>query len=225
MYSISYKEVTARFPKLLRNDLDFLYNTTPRDFSQDCLICQNDFCAVVKKKTDETITIFFFESVSENSLWPRTQQQVYLWISIKKTPPMNKKLYKDSSRNLQQKYYPNLSRPSAAGTIQPESCFTPSIIVWDTFSIAFTKRGMLTQIIRVAPGYFLRSDIQHPGRWFRFIWPGDTFWNLGLHLTPMLAFRKYKSFPELLLSSVFCDFTITNRQFVCDFRLQDKFIK
>lgn len=85
MYSISYKEVTARLPKLLRNGLDFLYNTTPRDFSQDCLICQNDFCAVVKKKTDETINnLFFFESVSENSLWPRTQQQVYLWISIKK---------------------------------------------------------------------------------------------------------------------------------------------
>lgn len=79
MYSISYKEVTARLPKLLRNGLDFVYNTTPRDFSQDCLIYQNDFCAVVKKKTDETINnLFFFESVSENSLWPRTQQQVYL---------------------------------------------------------------------------------------------------------------------------------------------------
>lgn len=50
MYSISYKEVTARLPKLLRNGLDFVYNTTPRDFSQDCLICQNDFCAVVKRE-------------------------------------------------------------------------------------------------------------------------------------------------------------------------------
>lgn len=50
MYFISYKEVTARLPKLLRNGLDFLYNTTPRDFSQDCLICQNDFYAVVKRE-------------------------------------------------------------------------------------------------------------------------------------------------------------------------------
>lgn len=68
MYSISFKEVTARFPKLLRNDLDFLYNTTPRDFSQDCLICQNDFCAVVKKKTDETINNLFFLKVYQKTV-------------------------------------------------------------------------------------------------------------------------------------------------------------
>lgn len=37
------KEVTVWLPKLLRNGLDFLYNTTPRDRSpQNCLIYQDD---------------------------------------------------------------------------------------------------------------------------------------------------------------------------------------
>lgn len=37
------KEVTVWLPKLLRNGLDFLYNTTPKDLSpQNCLIYQDD---------------------------------------------------------------------------------------------------------------------------------------------------------------------------------------
>lgn len=37
------KEVTVWLPKLLRNGLDFLYNTTPRDLlPQNCLIYQDD---------------------------------------------------------------------------------------------------------------------------------------------------------------------------------------